>query len=139
MFVTKIDGEAVYGRMWSSRRKHWTSGVDTYTKTAIGRKTPDCAKPAAPLVFVKTDSGYKLQAYRIVPERPAKWRIWKDGTALSAYPSKAAAEAAVRAELGMYPSCPECGNPLLQSIADPADPYWYCADEHCSWTGERRL
>jgi hypothetical protein len=34
------------------------------------------------------------------------------------------------------PACPACGaSSLLQSQMDPADPYWYCTEENCDWTG----
>jgi hypothetical protein len=48
MFVTKVDGQNVYGRLWSARSQTWTKTSALYSRDALGKKTPRCPKPTRP-------------------------------------------------------------------------------------------
>jgi hypothetical protein len=48
MFVTRVDGHAVYGRLWSARSGKWTKGSSGYARDAAFKGTPRCPMPRKP-------------------------------------------------------------------------------------------
>lgn len=50
MFVTKVDGGTVYGRMWSARTRRWTKRACAtgYARESLFKRTPRCPQPARP-------------------------------------------------------------------------------------------
>jgi hypothetical protein len=48
MYVTKVEGDMVHGRMWSARKQKWTKTTAWYGRSALFNKQPNCPKPKAP-------------------------------------------------------------------------------------------
>jgi hypothetical protein len=49
MYVTYFDMDCVKGRMWSARKEKWTKTSTIYSRDAIGKKQPNCARPRPPI------------------------------------------------------------------------------------------
>jgi hypothetical protein len=47
-YVTRVDGEAVYGRTWVTSRQSWTKGEQRYGRKAIEVLSPKAARPIQP-------------------------------------------------------------------------------------------
>lgn len=45
LYVTRVDGEAVYGKTWIARRKAWSKTDRVYGRKALFRMTPRCERP----------------------------------------------------------------------------------------------
>jgi hypothetical protein len=48
MYVTRVEADRVWGRMWSARKEQWTKTATWYARNAIGKKQPNCAMPNPP-------------------------------------------------------------------------------------------
>lgn len=47
-YVTRVHGEAVYGRTWVTSRQGWTKTEQRYGRKAIGAETPRADRPTQP-------------------------------------------------------------------------------------------
>lgn len=48
IYVTKVDGDCVYGRTWVMSRRGWTKTDQFYARRAIGVAEPHAARPTQP-------------------------------------------------------------------------------------------
>lgn len=48
MYVTRIEGAVVWGRLWSARSGKWTTTETWYSNDALHKLTPRCPKPKRP-------------------------------------------------------------------------------------------
>lgn len=53
LFVTRVDGAALYGRTWLVKPQRWSKGEFPFTRAAVGVVEPKAPRPTPPAAWVE--------------------------------------------------------------------------------------